>query len=614
MLFLLALTLYALACAAGGNNNGMTASAGGGIGGSGGADAGPIPCVRGSDCTVLADTCNTGACLNNVCVRSPTSEGIACDDGLYCTVNDVCTMGVCTGVPRVCAVTADGGADPCHTGTCNEAAKTCVPMPANNGAMCTPTDPCFKAGECAGGACVGTTAVDCSFLSTECSTGVCDGVGSCKSMPDSDGTPCNTKNPNPCVPSACKAGVCTPDPLPDGTACNDKLPCATGVCMAGLCKAQKLPDGSPCTLLFMAPCTAGQCMNGSCQSVPADEGGPCDDGNPCTSNDACQAGICVGGQTLPNKSPCNDGLTDPCTTGECMTGSCQAVPANDGAVCDDGLFCTINDMCKAGTCTGTPNPCTYSGGCVAGTCDMALQQCVTTKAADGTPCDDGDVCNSGKSCKSGFCQGGTAHNNGMACTPAMSCDVGTTCNSGMCSGGTGPTIYFQEEFNDNSKGWTLDMEWEIGAAAPSTCQITGNSDPATDFPMTPANGVGGVVLGGCASTSTTHPPRYLTSPPFDTSMATGSVIFGFYRWLNSEPTPDMRNYVDVYDGTAWQNLWTSGTSFITDSSWMYVSYDVTAFKNAKMRVRFGFDVGSQFVISVSSWNVDNVLVASAKCP
>jgi hypothetical protein len=282
-------------------------------------------------------------------------------------------------------------------------------------------------------------------------------------------------------------------------------------------------------------------------------------------------------------------------------------------MCDDGLFCTINDMCKGGTCIGTPNPCPSAGGCYTGTCDMTLQMCtMPMKVADGTPCNDGDVCNTDKQCTSGVCSGGTPANNGMMCTPTMPCSVGT-CNNGMCTGGTAPTFYFQEEFNDNSKGWTMDPEWQIGPAKASSCQTAGNPDPAMDMPMTPANGIAGVVIGGCEDKSMAYPPRYLTSPPFDTSMATGSVIVGFYRWLNSDTTPRMNNYIEVFDGTTWHSLWTSNTTSITDMSWTYVSFDVTAYKNAKMQVRFGFDV-NKGVALVSSWNVDDVLVANAECP
>jgi hypothetical protein len=573
ILSFLALTLLAVGCATSVNTTltggvgGRSVSASTGSGGAGAVNAGtggtgtgPIACNHGTDCKGLDDACNIGACLNNICVKSPSNEGGNCDDGLYCTVNDACMMGTCTGTPRLCSAAPDGGADPCQAGMCNEAMKSCIPMPGNDGAPCTPTDACFTAGECAGGACLGTTPKDCSFLSSECATGVCDSMGGCKAMPHSDGTACNTATADPCAPSTCVSGVCKPNPMPDGTMCDDMLfePCQPGKCTSGICTPQMLPDNTPCDL----------------------------------------------------------GFTDPCNTGACMASFCSPVPANDGTPCDDGLFCTVNDMCKMGTCTGTPNPCTAGGGCYTGTCDTTLDMCMMTKVADGTACNDGDVCNTGKTCMSGLCSGGTPTNNGKACTPTMSCNVGTTCMSGMCTGGTGPTIYFQDEFNDNSKGWTLDTEWQIGPTKMSNCLGgTGNPDPAIDQPMTSANGVAGVVIGGCEDTSATHPFRYLTSPAFDTSTATGSVIFGYYRWLNSDYNPYMTNVVDVYDGTTWHNLWTTGgPPPVQDASWTYVSYDVTAYKNAKMQVRFGFNIGSVGVFTVSSWNVDDVLVANAKCP
>jgi hypothetical protein len=33
-----------------------------------------------------------------------------------------------------------------------------------------------------------------------------------------------------------------------------------------------------------------------------------------------------------------------------------------------------------------------------------------------------------------------------------------------------------------------------------------------------------------------------------------------------------------------------------------------------MKIRFGFDVGSSGVFTVSSWNVDDVVVANKVCP
>ena len=68
------------------------------------------------------------------------------------------------------------------------------------------------------------------------------------------------------------------------------------------------------------------------------------------------------------------------------------------------------------------------------------------------------------------------------------------------------------------------------------------------------------------------------------------------------------------------NLWTSGSApGIEDSppagtGWTYEEYDVTAYKNAGMRVRIGYDITSGGVFTIGSWNVDDVLVASAGCP
>jgi hypothetical protein len=75
----------------------------------------------------------------------------------------------------------------------------------------------------------------------------------------------------------------------------------------------------------------------------------------------------------------------------------------------------------------------------------------------------------------------------------------------------------------------------------------------------------------------------------------------------------MTNSIDVFDGTTWQNVWTdpNGTQ---DPGWTYVDYDVTKYANPAMQVRFGFEIQDLAVSEVSSWNIDDVIVASASCP
>jgi hypothetical protein len=183
------------------------------------------------------------------------------------------------------------------------------------------------------------------------------------------------------------------------------------------------------------------------------------------------------------------------------------------------------------------------------------------------------------------------------------------------TGSVPDAIYFEDDFSDNSAGWTLDTEWQIGPAtaspSPGSC---GNGDPGDDHSPTADNGVAGVVIGGNASTAV-HPYYYLTSPVVDLSAAAGSAWLSFYRWLNSDYSPFMQNSVEVWDGATWQTVWASGGApGIQDSEWTLQTYDVTAFANAAFRVRLGHTVGSSGSFTCSSWNVDDLTIADLPVP
>ena len=97
----------------------------------------------------------------------------------------------------------------------------------------------------------------------------------------------------------------------------------------------------------------------------------------------------------------------------------------------------------------------------------------------------------------------------------------------------------------------------------------------------------------------------------------------------------MQNKVQVYNGSAWVDLpfGTTGTSpGVKDATWTNhgvppntpaqptseaqypTQFDLTAYKNANMRVRFGYNIASGGVFNVGSWSVDDVIVSSAICP
>ncbi|MCB9315720.1 MAG: HYR domain-containing protein, partial [Lewinellaceae bacterium] len=171
--------------------------------------------------------------------------------------------------------------------------------------------------------------------------------------------------------------------------------------------------------------------------------------------------------------------------------------------------------------------------------------------------------------------------------------------------GTGTTAFsFTEDFSDNSAGWTLGTEWEIGPTA-NGCVFQVTDDPALDNTPTADNGVAAVVLGGCASTSP-HGFYYLTSPVFDVSGVTGILNLEYYRFLNSDYTPFMKNVVEVYDGTNWVSIWETGSApGVMDPSWTYQIFDISAHKNANLQVRFGFNIGSAGVYTIGGWNLDD---------
>ncbi|REJ47775.1 MAG: subtilase [Microcystis flos-aquae DF17] len=173
----------------------------------------------------------------------------------------------------------------------------------------------------------------------------------------------------------------------------------------------------------------------------------------------------------------------------------------------------------------------------------------------------------------------------------------------------GFTTYFSDDFANNSKGWTLGTEWQIGAATASTGHVYGNPDPGTDNTPTADNGVAGVVIGGNASTAL-HDFYYLTSPVINTSTA-NQLFFEFARWLNSDYTPYMQNTVEIFNGSSWVNLLPSNfddSPGVTDNAWTPQQFDISAYKSASTQIRFGFNVTSGGVYTVSSWNLDDVKI------
>ena len=94
-----------------------------------------------------------------------------------------------------------------------------------------------------------------------------------------------------------------------GVGCSHDDACASGACVSGTCCESRCDQAPACYLASDVSCEAGQCRYSAAPS-----GTPCDDGNPCTHDDQCSDGVCMGG------ADCDDG--NPCTQDFCGVERC----------------------------------------------------------------------------------------------------------------------------------------------------------------------------------------------------------------------------------------------------------------------------------------------------
>ncbi|MEZ4441462.1 MAG: hypothetical protein R3B72_20355 [Polyangiaceae bacterium] len=442
-----------------------------------------------------------------------------------------------------------------------------------------------------GGENTSNCSVDCSQITTsQCQVAVCnESTGNCEVVPDENGTTCD-----------------------DGVFCSVNDTCQDGMCVGG--------GANDCGIQSTA-CEEVVCdeVSETCSLNPLGNGTSCTPDDLCQVNGACTNGLCVGQPKdcffAPVDNECHTAVCNP------MNGVCESQPdsTKDGNGCIDATqLCQDGMTCLAGTCQGgAPKDCSnLSVGCNNGVCNTMTGVCEAIPIQDGMPCLEAtDDCNQGI-CTMGSCVGSPINQGGM-CDDGLSCTTGTTCNNGTCAGGTSTiSIYFSEDFSSNSQGWTLGTNWSIGPAMVSSGHSVscGNADPGTDHSTSTDNGVAGVVIGGNAPTSSTHPYFYLTSPPVDTSAAP-TVWLQYERWLNSDYPSFMTNIVEVFNGTSWVTVWVqpSNSTVINDSAWTTFTHDITAYKNSAMQVRFGYQIGSTGVFTCSQWNIDDVVIASGTC-
>ena len=222
----------------------------------------------------------------------------ACSDGDTCTTDDVCTDGVCVGLPMVC----DDGVFCNGIEVCKSDMGGCIEQPVpglDDGLFCT-TDSCDEA----------TDKVVHEPLHAACD----DAIG--------------------CTLEVCDLEVGCTNPT-NLAICGDGDDCTVDVCVPGKgCENTPIvgecDDGDPCTKDDM-------CEDATCAGIPV----ICDDGLFCNGSPACDpdTGECAGG----DPPQIDDGVS--CTMDACDEELDLVVNTPTDAACNDLEYCTI-DACS----------------------------------------------------------------------------------------------------------------------------------------------------------------------------------------------------------------------------------------------------------------------------
>ncbi len=471
-----------------------------------------LACDDGQDCS-FHDKCQSGTCQGTA---------YSCDDGLDCTLNFCRGDGSCGGSLQDgwCLIwgscVPDGSVNPVNIcQQCSTASALTAWSATNEGGACDDSNPDTANDHCIGGDCIGTgpscvDGLDCTAdlrsggtcdnpvldgwclvdgicrldgeINTENSCQVCNPGASQAAWSARQGNPCSDNDPCT-LDDICVNQVCT------GTVivCNDGLDCTSDACSDGLC-ASTVNTG---WCLIGGDCIADGTVNPSnpCDICDTDrlqvnwtsnDGAVCDDGNQCSSDDACVSRICRG-----TDYGCEDAIactvdacdgTGGCThdvaSGWCMIdGNCVqegetntwnsclvcdgtadplAWSDNVDAPCDDGDLCTWPDDCDGSVCTGVAAPCDDGLECTSQACD-GTGGCGLPVLAGGWCLIDG-ACFTNRAinpanpcliCKPELATASWSFRDGVACDDDDACTVFDTCGSGVC-GGTAYTCQGQE--------------------------------------------------------------------------------------------------------------------------------------------------------------------------
>lgn len=284
----------------------------------------------------------------------------------------------------------------------------------------------------------------------------------------------------------------------------------------------------------------------------------------------CGGGICP---RCENGKRCKGGFD--CLSGSCREGRCAAKKGKAcqrDRDCQDANQCTI-DLCVNRSCKHRPRP-------------------------DGTKCNDTNLCTAQDRCLAGHCEGKDTQ------------------------------VIIETFSNLNALAFRMEQAppkklWEVGKAKASSCSnvIGLGEDPKFDHTRDGANGVLGVVIGGCSDVPGNAPMDCVWTKYVDVSHFERDLHFSFWRYLNTpgfkgpHGSLKVRNY-QYYrlegDATLYK-LKSGWNNKVKDLRW---TYDQALIPLNKLGKRVSIGICYKRISgkgSFAGWSVDDVRVRQKGC-
>jgi len=365
-----------------------------------------------------------------------------------------------------------------------------------------------------------------------------------------------------------KAASCGKDSqCDDGNACTVDTCNKDGACANSFAKSDaECSDGEACTWDWCDP-------KSGCKH--ANNIAPCDDGNACTTKDACKAGKCAGQlKVCDDKNSCTADSCDP------KAGGCKFAAKKDGTLCTDGKVCTLQDACKGGKCVGGKGKCDDGKACTTDSCDAKTGACSHKAAAEGSSCDDGNACTATDACKKGVCIGVDK------CTK---------------------TAAWSDKVDCGAKGWTFDPAVKAGTVG---WAIDGTPNPpgyksakcSLNFNNGKNFNVANKKVGGAVVSAKVKVPT-----------AAGAAL-GLWSYNGVEEHTKYDNrYVEVSDDGFVKNIesWRLSNSE-GKGKWLEISRPLDKWMGKSIQIRLRFDSGDAIKNDGKGWFVDDLAVYSKK--